>query len=148
MQSDLLRAGVRVLLVDDDELIRECLAELLTDAGWRVSAAASAEEALRIADADGPQDILVADLLLGRGMNGVALVAAARHRWPHVRAVLISGADVADPMLDPGDRYLRKPFSSKTLIQLVAELAWPEVHATVMQPFVTAHRSMNGVVAR
>lgn len=148
MQGDLLRAGVRLLLVDDDELIRECLAELLTDAGWRVTAAASAEDALRIADAGGPQHVLIADLLLGRGMNGLALVADARRRWPHVRAVLISGADVADPMLDPGDRYLRKPFSSKTLIQIVAELARPEVDAPVMRPFAAACRSMSDLVAR
>ncbi len=148
MQSDLLRAGMRVLLVDDDELIRECLAELLMDAGWRVAAFASAEDALRIADAMGPQDILIADLLLGRGMNGLALVAAARRRWPLMRAVLISGADVADPMLDPGNRYLRKPFSSKTLIQLLATLARPEVHATSVQPFVASCHSMNDMAAR
>lgn len=145
MQADLMPSTLRILLVDDDEPIRECLTELLADAGWRVTPAASATQALQIAEVIGVPDIIVTDLLLGRGMNGVALVAAARQRWPLVRAVLISGAGGSDPVLAPCDRYLRKPFSSKALIQLVTTLAGAERHTSIAGPFATSHHGRDGM---
>ncbi len=116
-------AKVDVLLVEDDALVRECLAEVLGDAGWRVGKAAGAAEALDRIAADGMPGVLVTDLALGRGMDGLALIDAARLRWPGVRAVLISGTDMAEPVLDPGDRFLRKPFHVDTLTRAVSELA-------------------------
>ena len=125
MHHNLAQITQSVVLVDDDELIRKCLAELLEDAGWRVTAAASAEQALQTTDVGRGPDILVTDMLLGCGMNGLALIGAARNRWPLIRAVLISGADIPDPALAVGDRYLRKPFTSAAMIRLVTDLAGP-----------------------
>ncbi len=147
MQPDLAGLLLSVLLVDDDPLIRDCLVELLTDIGWLVTGAANAEQALVVADASGAPDVLITDALLGRGMNGSALITAARHRWPLVRAVLISGADIRDPVLAPSDRYLRKPFSGNALIQLVMEVAEPGRHATILRPLVTALRGASGLRA-
>ncbi len=111
-----------VLLVEDDELLRECLGEVLGDAGWRVAEAANAPEALDWMNARGMPDALVTDLRLGPGMSGLALIAEARRRWPQLRAVLISGGDGAGLRLHPGDRFLGKPFSMGKLLQVVAEL--------------------------
>lgn len=116
-------AKVDVLLVEDDALVRECLAEVLGDAGWRVGEAAGAAEALDRIAADGMPGVLVTDLALGRGMNGPSLIDAARLWWPGLRAVLISGTDMAEPALGRGDRFLRKPFDVDTLTRAVAELA-------------------------
>ena len=135
MRRELLRIKVSVLLVEDDETVRECLTELLIDAGWRIVAAASAEQALTLAEARGAPDVLITDHLLGSGMSGRALISAARHRWPMVGAVLISGADLAEPMLAARDRYLRKPFSGAELNQIVAELAGPGSSSMIMGPF-------------
>ena len=73
--------------------------------------------------ADGVPDVLVADMQLGSGMGGLELTTVARLRWPGIRAVLITGTTVADPVLDPGDRFLRKPFSVEALTHAVWELA-------------------------
>lgn len=115
-------AVMDVLLVEDDAGVRECLREALADAGWRVGEAADAEAALDRMAADGMPGVLVTDLVLGPGMSGMALIGAVRLRWPEVHAVLISGADAAGPALDPGDRFLCKPFELDDLVQTVSEL--------------------------
>lgn len=112
-----------VLLVEDDALLRECLAEMLGDAGWQVAEAANAVKALDWMAANGMPDALVTDLRLGPGMDGLALIAEARRRWPRLRAVLTSGADAARLDMHPADRFLGKPFGIGALIQVVTELA-------------------------
>ena len=119
-----------VLLVEDDALLRECLAEMLADAGWEVAAVASADAALGHMQVGGRPDVLVTDLWLGAGMNGLALAAEARRRWPGLRAVLTSGADAATLPVHDGDRFLGKPFSMGALVQAVAELAREPVGAS------------------
>lgn len=122
LQSTHLPTSATVLLVEDNAMVRECLRELLGDIGGRVSDAASAAEAMERIAAEGVPDVLVTDLQLGPGPNGLALIAAARRRWPGVRAVLISGTNVEEPALDPGDRFLRKPFKVEILVRAVSEL--------------------------
>ncbi len=126
-----------VLLVEDDRLLRECLAEMLGDAGWHVAEAANAIEALDWMNARGMPDALVTDLRLGPGMSGLALIAEARRHWPRLRAVLTSGADAARLDMHPADRFLGKPFGIGALIQVVTELAMDPASAgccTAFQP--------------
>jgi len=111
-----------VLLVEDDALLRECLAEVLGDDGWQVIAVANAAAALDHMELGGDPDVLVTDLWLGAGMNGLALIDEARRRWPGMHAVLASGADVDRLDMHPGDRFLGKPFSMDALVQAVTEL--------------------------
>ena len=96
---------------------------MLADAGWCVATAANGEQALQVAFAQRPPDVLVTDRLLGRGMSGPELIEAARRHWPHIRAVLISGSDIHALGLACGDQFLVKPFPASALVQLVAELA-------------------------
>ena len=111
-----------VLLVEDNALLRECLAELLGDAGWQVTTACDAANALEQLDQDMAPDVLVTDLILGPGPNGLALIAEARRRQSWLRVVLTSGANVAGLDTHPADRFLGKPFSMDALIQAVAAL--------------------------
>ena len=111
-----------VLLVEDAR-VRGCLREVLNELGGCVSDAASAGEALARFAAGGIPDMLVTDLQPGPGPNGLALIAAARLCWSGVRAVPSSGTDMQEPVLHPGDRFLRKPFDVDTLARVVLELA-------------------------
>ena len=74
------------------------------------------------------------DLRLGPGMNGRALVAEARRRWPWLRAVLVSGDDASGIDLHPGDRFLGKPFNMDALIHVVADLADATERHAAMTP--------------
>src|SRR3712207_6632246 len=83
--------GIRVLLIDDDALVREMLADTLTEEGIEVDGLATAEDALVLLRAGQVPDVLVADIDLGPGLSGLDLAAIARERHPAVEVVLISG---------------------------------------------------------
>ena len=120
-----------ILVVEDHATVRECLRELLAEGG-RVSDAVDAAEALECMTANGVPDVLVADMHLGSGMSGLELIAAARLLWLGVRALLISGTNMEEPVLGPGDRFLRKPFTAEAITRAVWELTTKqdELHIT------------------
>lgn len=107
--------GADVLLVENDGAVRECIAEMLSDFGLRVTEAASAAQALALVGSRGLPPLLVTDLRLGPGMDGRELAAALRSRQPSLRAVLISGSEVGSDGLDGCDVFLRKPFRGDDL---------------------------------
>ena len=80
-----------VLLVEDDELIRACLTDMMTDAGYAVVGAADGNTALQLIGADRFPQMVVSDINLGSGMDGFELLATARLWWPEVPALLMSG---------------------------------------------------------
>ena len=101
----------RVLVVDDEPVVRGLVAELLHGAGHEVVIAASGEEALALLDG---VDLLVCDVGLP-GVSGEAVVEAARTRRPGLPAVLMTG-DPAESR--PG--ALAKPFAPPDLLDAVA----------------------------
>ena len=112
-----------VLLVEDDLLVRECLGLDLRDAGFQVIEAGDGVEALSQMGGSLTPSVLVTDLRLGSGMNGLRLIAEARRRWPRLRAVLISGAELEPSCLIGIDPLLLKPFSGTDLVRAVMDLA-------------------------
>jgi len=141
-----------VLLAEDDALVREALAETLTDAGLVVAAAASAEDALHAAEAEpaAPPSVLVTDVDLGPGMDGHALAGACRRRWPAVAVVVISGEPDNFRGRDPGPRgvFLAKPLRPAQLVRQV--LGWVAA-APPPPPPITAdddRSASDGAVAR
>jgi CheY-like chemotaxis protein len=118
-----LAGGADVLLVENDTVVRGCIAEMLDDAGLRVAEAETASEALAFVRVSGPPALLVTDLRLGAGMDGLALIAALRDRSPALRTILISGGELADGALDLCDAFLRKPFRAADLLRAVHVLA-------------------------
>jgi len=113
---------MRVLLIDDDALVRQTLADTLAGDGIEVDGLANAEDALVLLGAGQVPDVLVTDIDLGAGLSGLDLAGIARERHPAVEVVLISGTS-ADPRLSaPGRRsarFLRKPFAPAALAQAV-----------------------------
>ena len=115
------------VLVIEAPLVRETAVAVLREAGFSVAEAASAEEALALAesadDAGGPPAVLVADLRLGPGMDGLALGTKTRAaRSPDVGVVYATGhPDSFDGrLLGPRERYVLKPFTPAALLGAVA----------------------------
>ncbi len=80
----------RLLLVDDEPALREILAQELGERGAVVEIAESGEAALARFATSGPPEVLVTDITMP-GMNGIALLAAARAVHPGLPALLVTG---------------------------------------------------------
>jgi len=115
----------RVLLVDDEPIVREVLAAELGEAGYEVAQRGSGEDALGLLESGAEFDILVTDLAMP-GMDGVALIRAARERRPRLPAILVTGyagdAAVLAVGTTVGGAYalLRKPVTGAQLADQVA----------------------------
>ena len=116
-----LAAGARILVVDDDEDVREFLADALISLGHQVEMLPGAEAALA-ALASGAPDLLLLDFAMP-GMNGAELAREARRLHPALPIVFVTGfaeSDQLDGALGPGAPVLRKPFGMDELAAVVA----------------------------
>jgi CheY-like chemotaxis protein len=128
-------AMARILLVDDEALVLQTLDEQLSDKGYAVTAAAGAAEALRLLDEAGPFDMLITDLSMPGGMDGLALIREARQRAPGLPAVLLTGYAgdgtettlAVDGATSGAFTLLRKPVSDAQLSERVAALLAPRM---------------------
>jgi CheY-like chemotaxis protein len=111
-----------VLVVDDEEVVRAALAEILTSRGFGVRAVASAPEALALVRrGDQPVDLVVTDLTL-HGIDGAQLVTELRTIVPGLRAVCMSGYGGparSGTGLPAGTSFLQKPFGPDELTRAV-----------------------------
>jgi len=116
---------MNVLLVEDEPLVRELLHEDLADAGLAVHPVDCAEAGLAALETDsGTLAVLVTDVNLGPGMDGVALVAEAQRRWPHIGVVVMTGEESNLGRLPEPLRHscLIKPFNPPRLVAAVNAL--------------------------
>jgi PAS domain S-box-containing protein len=114
-----LRAG-NALLVDDEEFIRVSTADMLTELGFQVHEAASAEAALLAIEAGYRPDILITDHLMP-GMTGVQLAQRVRAHQPETKVLIVSGFAEAEG-IDPSLPRLTKPFLQSDLAAAMADL--------------------------
>ena len=111
--------GMRVLLVDDEDLVRAATAALLAEAGATVVEAASGLAALAALRAGDPPDLLVTDYAMP-GMSGAALAREAARAIPGLPVLLITGyAHLTDGSLSLP--RLAKPFSGRDLTAAVLQ---------------------------
>jgi DNA-binding response OmpR family regulator len=118
-----LSVPIRVLLVEDEFLIAEWVAESLTEQGFVVHTASNACDALRHLAA-APVDVLFTDINLLDGMDGAALARCAREMRPKLPVVYAS-ALVAVELLGervPGALFVRKPYEPCAVGRLIASL--------------------------
>jgi PAS domain S-box-containing protein len=103
----------RALLVDDEELVRLSTADMLSELGYVVVEASSAEEALRLLDEGCRPDVLVTDHLMP-GMSGTELAQLVRRALPGVPVLVVSGYAEVEGIATDLPR-LTKPFRSGDL---------------------------------
>jgi len=121
--------GLRVLLVEDDAEVRAVLRTFLDTIGCAVVAAANAELALPVLEADATFDLLLSDIALGAGMRGTQLAALVQQRFPEMAVLLMSGfsSELLDADRDspPGWELLRKPCTRDELARAIARVVLP-----------------------
>ena len=116
--------AARVLVVDDEEAVREAMRALLEELGCRVTVACGTEAALRVIEAE-PPDILIADFRLQCQDSGLATIEAARARIPSLPVMLITGDSAPDRLREAhtaGIAVLHKPVGEAVLKEAIARL--------------------------
>jgi CheY-like chemotaxis protein len=116
------RISHKVLLVDDDEAIREMMTATLAHKGFDVVAAANVTEALKLITTKN-FDVLITDLHMPNPSDGFAVITAMRHIQPKALTLLVSGypdvKSAMDAILLEADEIIVKPFETRKLADLV-----------------------------
>ena len=110
-----------ILVVDDEEGVREVASQYLSSRGYRVLSAESGTQALEMAKAEsGAIDVLVTDALMP-GMSGPALAKQLRTERPTTKVLFISGyaedTSLLEDARERGEAFLQKPFALDSLVE-------------------------------
>ena len=116
---------IRVLLVDDDEIVRMALTGALEQSGFVVTSAAGVPEALKLISGPEQYDVLLSDLHMPGAGDGLTVVSAMRHANPKAVTLLLSAfpemtAAVA-AILQQADEILVKPIDLASLIEIIQQ---------------------------
>src|SRR6266536_6085867 len=117
----------RVLIIDDDVMLRQALTKHLERAGHDVRQAASGDAGIRSYERHAA-DVVIVDIFMP-GQGGLQTIGRLRREWPAVKILAMSGVKSAGA-IDVGghavalgaDRFIPKPFESATLVALVETL--------------------------
>jgi two-component system cell cycle sensor histidine kinase/response regulator CckA len=130
------RGSETVLVVEDDDKVRECNSDFLSSLGYRVLVAANGEEAIALA-AQNPKeiDIMISDVIMPR-LNGTKLASAMADSQPNMKVLLVSG-HAHDVLRQKGlgaeVQVLQKPYSFGLLAERIRKELGPasRAHAAV-----------------
>ncbi len=118
---------VKILLVDDDELVRFSLCQVLRKAGYEVIEATDGGEVYALLN-DARPDMLVIDIVMPR-KEGIATIIETRASWPNLPIIAISGGgrlshvDYLEEARALGaNATLRKPFENTALLSAIDQL--------------------------
>lgn len=114
------RSTARIMVVDDERMVRTILEKLLSIKGHTVTQAASGEEALTLVESQ-DFDVVFTDLGMPR-MNGRQLARAIRERHPHLPIVLLTGDTEAGEPGEDIDVVLSKPFKIDQLDSTIQDI--------------------------
>ena len=119
-------AGETILVVEDEENVRNFSVEVLENAGYRVLSAENAASAAQILTSTENIDMLFTDVVLTGPMNGRALADQVQSRWPDIAVLFTTGytrnAIIHHGRLDEGINFLGKPFTATALTQTVRKI--------------------------
>jgi two-component system, cell cycle sensor histidine kinase and response regulator CckA len=119
-----------VLVVEDQQLFRDMIQDVLDQSGYRVLVAQSGDEALRIcAEQTNSIDLVLTDVVMPK-MSGPQLAERTAALYPKMKVLFMSGyaddAIVRHGILPPQTEFLQKPFSADSLVQKVQAVLSPQ----------------------
>ncbi len=126
--GDLPEGQETILVVEDDDRVRDAVLGMLESLGYRVLYASNGPEALEILEDGEEADLLFSDIVMPRGMTGVELAREARRRRPDMKILLTSGfaggRSGREPSTTPqtGEfAFLPKPYTVSDLARRLRE---------------------------
>jgi two-component system response regulator AtoC len=119
-----MRGKAKVLVVDDEQLVRESLRDWLTESGYEVFTAENGSQALELIEKE-RLGIVLADLVMP-GMDGIELMKRAKETHPNVAVIIITAygsiATAIAAMKEGAYDYIEKPFCPERMELLVEKL--------------------------
>jgi PAS domain S-box-containing protein len=118
--------GLRILLVDDEEMVREVAADLLEELGHKVITASGGKQALTLFDQHAPTiDLVILDMVMP-GMDGNTVLTALRKKAPDLAVLISSGYGqnelAKDALSFQHTGFIQKPFTLAGLSQAIRQL--------------------------
>ncbi len=112
-------AAERILVVDDEEAIREVVTSMLGSAGYKCQQAGSGKEALAVLDSGGQFELILSDLMMAE-LDGMGLLERTKERYPDVPVVMVTAVhDILTALKairNGAYDYLLKPFEREQLL--------------------------------
>ncbi|WP_441280035.1 PAS domain S-box protein [Bradyrhizobium sp. 63_E2_N1_3] len=126
-----------VLVVEDDDEVREVAVSMLTELGYRVVKARDAASALVVVDSGIPIDLIFTDVMMPGSLRSPDFARKAKERLPNVAVLFTSGytqnAIVHGGRLDPGVELLAKPYTREALARKIRHLLANQAQRRVAQ---------------
>ncbi|MBD8905873.1 response regulator [Methylorubrum zatmanii] len=109
-----------VLVVEDDAVTRRAAVEMIAEAGYAVREATDGNVAIRLLDEEEGVRVVVTDIDMPLGIDGIRLAACITRRWPRIGIVITSGKVLPIPGdVPPEALFLRKPYSEESLVAAI-----------------------------
>ena len=113
---------VRILVIDDESIVRLDAREILEDAGYVVTEAASADEAMPMLADGATTEAILTDINMPGTLDGLQLARIVDGQMPEIAIVIMSGHELPRREdLPLKATFVAKPFSASVLLQRVAE---------------------------
>lgn len=112
-----------ILIVEDEAIVRFELIDLFEEEGYRVFAAANADEAITILDHHGEVRIVLTDIEMPGTMDGLKLAHYVRKRFPPTLLLVASGRRSVPPdQMPENSAYFAKPFDPAAMLRKIDEM--------------------------
>lgn len=121
-----MKSSVSILIVDDEEMMRNLLNRILSREGYKISSAKDGVAALEMLEAE-KINIIISDMKMPR-MNGFELLKNVKREYPDIGVIIMTAYGdtytVKDALLLGADEYITKPFKSYEIILVVERAYW------------------------
>lgn len=117
----------RILLVEDEDPVRDVMIRLLERLGYRVIAAACAEDAIDLVEDGEEVDLVLTDVVMP-GLTGIEMAEVLKRKYPDLRFLFTSGytsREMGRPPETPPEPFLPKPFTMEELAERLRSALQP-----------------------
>jgi len=124
-----MKENVKILIVDDEAIMRNLLLKILEQEGYQIALAASFSEAVEKLESDS-FGLVLSDVKMPE-TDGFELLKTIKSRWPHVAVIMMTGYGdaytVKEALMLGADEYITKPFKSHEIALIVERAYWRQL---------------------
>lgn len=121
-----MKENVKIMVVDDEAIMRNLLLKILEQEGYRVTLVSSAKEAIEKLNSE-KFEIVLSDVKMPE-INGFELLKKIKNEWPQTAIIMMTGYGdaytVKEALILGADEYITKPFKSHEVSLIIERAYW------------------------